>query len=45
MLAAAAAAVSLAAAPAAAASSGTFAPTGSMNAVHTQGMATLLADG
>src|SRR3974390_2297164 len=40
-----AAAVGLAAAPAAAATSGTFTATGSMNAAHTQGMATLLQNG
>jgi Kelch motif/Galactose oxidase, central domain len=45
-LAAAAAAVGLAAAPGAvAATSGTFTATGSMNAAHTQGKATLLQDG
>jgi Galactose oxidase, central domain/Kelch motif len=44
-LAAAAAAVGLAAAPATAATSGTFTPTGSMNAGHTHGRATLLPDG
>jgi len=44
-VAAGAAAVGLAAAPATAATSGTFTATGSMNAAHTQGMATLLQDG
>ncbi len=44
-LAAAAAAAGLAAAPATAATSGTFTATGSMNLAHTQGRATLLADG
>ena len=44
-LAAAAVAVGLAAAPATAATSGTFTPTGSMHAAHTQGKATLLPDG
>jgi hypothetical protein len=44
-LAAAAAAVGLAAAPATAATSGTFTPTGSMQAAQTHGTATLLPDG
>jgi WD40 repeat protein len=44
-LAAVALAVGFAAAPAAAAASGTFAPTGSMHAAHTQGKATLLQNG
>jgi len=44
-LAAAAATVGLAAAPAIAAASGTFTPTGSMNAGHTHGRATLLPTG
>ena len=44
-LVAAAAAVGLAAAPAVAAVSGTFTPTGSMNAGHTHATATLLPDG
>jgi Galactose oxidase, central domain len=38
-------AVGLAAAPASAAASGTFTPTGSMHATHTQGKATLLQNG
>jgi hypothetical protein len=41
-LAALALAVGFTAAPASAAASGTFAPTGSMHAAHTQGKATLL---
>ena len=44
-LAAGAGAAGLAAAPAAAATSGTFTPTGSMHAAHTEGKATLLQNG